>query len=351
MKKKVKKRIEILLKLSLYQVEFMRKSPYHVINETVSFANSKWGKEIGGFVNAVLRNHIRYGKNLVPPNLSIRYSFPEWLVKRWRNRFKDETEPLLSYLNNSPSFGIRVNKDKISVDEVIRHFRNKGLAIEEGRFLDYALYTKGIMPVIKDDLFKKKLIYIQDEASQLAVEALDVRENQLILDACCGYGTKTIQIVDRYKNPHRVIAIDRARNKVERVPACVFRVVGDIFTSPLKGEMFDSILLDAPCSSLGIIHKHPEIKWRISESDISRFSETQLCLLETLWGSLKHGGSLVYSVCSFEPEETVELIERFKSKRKVELEKPFPFCEDKFFTSIPHRTRMDGFFIAKLKKV
>lgn len=351
-RKKVKKRIEVLLKITLYQIEFMRKSPYHVVDEAVSFAKERWGREVGGFVNGVLRNHIRVRERLVPPNLSIKYSFPEWLVRRWERRFGDETESLLSHLNSSPVFGIRVNQDKITVEEVVSYLKGKGICVEKGRYLDYALNARKIMPILKDELFKKGLVRIQDEASQLVVEALRLDGNgKLVLDACCGYGTKTIHILERYGSDTRVIAIDHAKEKVKKVSPLAYRIAGDLLNVPLKSGIFDLVLLDAPCSSLGIIRKHPEIKWRISEEDIFRFSELQYSLLKAIWEVLRPGGSVIYSVCSFEPEETFDIIEKMKMGRKVQIEE-VPFSEkDGIFISIPHRTKMDGFFIARLRKI
>ncbi|MCX7857450.1 MAG: 16S rRNA (cytosine(967)-C(5))-methyltransferase RsmB [Deltaproteobacteria bacterium] len=349
-RKKVKKKIENLLKLTLYQVEFMKKPAYHVVHEAVSFAKSRWGEEIGGFVNAVLRNHMRFRKNYSPPDLSVKYSFPTWLVKRWQKRFGDEVEHLLSHLNSPSLFGVRVNPKKISSDEVIKYFENVGIQVQKGRYLEYALYVNKLTPVLKSDLFKLQLIYIQDEASQLVSEALEVKEGGKVLDACCGYGTKTSHILDMYAEKCKVIALDKSGRKVKKVSPQALRVIGDIFSIPFKKDSFDTILLDAPCSSLGIIQKHPEIKWRISESDIERFSEIQVSLLKKLWETLKPGGTLIYSVCSFEPEETERVITELINTEEVLVEKVFPFVEGSFFISIPHRTGMDGFFIAKMKK-
>ncbi|MCX7966001.1 MAG: hypothetical protein N2596_05195, partial [Syntrophorhabdaceae bacterium] len=114
---------------------------------------------------------------------------------------------------------------------------------------------------------------------------------------------------------------------------------------------FDKILLDAPCSSVGIIRKHPEIKWRLTEKDIEKHSTHQFSMIESLWPSLKNGGHFIYSVCSFEPEETVQVIKKLHEKFKFIVEKPLPLLfNNEYFISLPHRTDLDGFFIARLKK-
>ena len=123
-------------------------------------------------------------------------------------------------------------------------------------------------------------------------------------------------------------------------------------TTLLKEGIFDTILVDAPCSSLGILRKHPEIKWRRRHRDIISFGNFQFTLLKSLWDNLARGGHMIYSVCSFEPDETVAVIEKFKKERQFVLENPLPFLFNKeYFLSVPHETGADGFFIAKMKKL
>ena len=149
-----------------------------------------------------------------------------------------------------------------------------------------------------------------------------------------------------------IISMDNEIRRLRMMPDTINLVGGDAGNSPFKEQVFNTILLDAPCSSLGIIRKHPEIKWRRKEKDIIRFGEYQFGLLKSLWKNLKPGGHLVYSVCSFEPEETISVIERFQREERFTLENPLPFLFNKeWFLSLPHDTGMDGFFIAKLKKI
>jgi 16S rRNA (cytosine967-C5)-methyltransferase len=166
---------------------------------------------------------------------------------------------------------------------------------------------------------------------------------ELILDACAGQGTKTDQIAEVFPGV-KVVAmdLDRRRLKSVRLTRCV--VQADVLKNPFKRERFDSILLDAPCSSLGIIRKHPEIKWRRGEKDMTTLGSLQLQMIKSLSSNLKRGGFLVYSVCSFEPEETTDVVEQAKRDEG--------FIEDKkSFLSLPQQSGMDGFFIARLKKL
>lgn len=355
--KEVKKETRYLIWISLYQVAFMKKAYYHVINEAVEYAKREKGRNIANFVNAVLRRYVREKDSLPYPSdvishLSLTHSFPEWLVNRWLTRFgQEETEKLLTILNKTPDFTIRINLKKISRDEVIQILERKGIKTRIGAFLESALHVDKLTPVIKDPLFKKGLICIQDETSQLAGWSLQSQDGDSILDACAGSGTKTQQIREHANNTF-VVSMDREIKRLKLMKDKTNLVVSDACNSPFRKEAFNIILLDAPCSSLGIIRKHPEIKWRRKDEDIASFGNYQLDLLKALWDNLKTGGYMVYSVCSFEPEETINVIERLKGERKFMLENPLLFLfNKKYFLSLPHETGMDGFFIARLKKL
>ena len=171
-----------------------------------------------------------------------------------------------------------------------------------------------------------------------------------MLDACAGLGTKTEQMLDEYPEV-RLVAMDLRIGRFSPVSGRLSTVRGDILHLPFKQNVFDTILLDAPCSSLGIVRKHPEIKWRRTEEEIPRFGAYQLALLRAAWGSLKQGGHCIYSVCSFEPEETLDVIRAFAGEEQFLLENPLPFLFNKeYFLSLPHETGVDGFYIAKLRK-
>ncbi len=409
-KKKVKNDVKYLLRIGMYQVCFMKKAGYHVVNETVEFTKRVHGPKVANFVNALLRRLVseqealshrpfpgeipqpafgtsgrrigvsairrvgdstpipRYsvtplrGSLRIPPvrgqaqselrNLSISHSFPKWLVARWLKRFgNDETEKLLRTLNTPPEFGIRVNLDRISVEDAITRLEQKGVAVRKGKFLESALYVDKLGQVLKDDLLAKGLIHVQDEASQLAGAAIGPGSGGNVLDACAGLGTKTGQLSEQRRGS-KIIAMDKEMRRLKLVPIGTDLVRGDAVDVPFKDGVFDAILLDAPCSSLGILRKHPEIKWRRKEREIALFGEYQLRLLRSLWRTLKTGAHLVYSVCSFEPEETTSVIERFTKEEGFTLENPLPFLFNKeYFLSLPHETAMDGFFIARLKKI
>ncbi len=356
LRKDVQKDIRYLLWISLYQISFMKKAHYHVVMEAVEYAKQQNGSGVANFVNAILRRFIRERDTFSYPEapvlrLSIVHSFPEWLVKRWLKWFGvEETERLLTILNETPDFTIRIDPGKASREEVTAELEARGIETRPGRFLDSAIHVDRLAPLLSDRLFEEKVITIQDETSQLVASAVDARDGDYVLDACAGLGTKTRQL--RETSPGAIfVAMDTNMKRLGLTTDTTNLVRGDGVRSPFRKDFFDVILVDAPCSSMGIIRKHPEIKWRRKEADIKRFGNYQLDLLRSLWDNLKRGGRLVYSVCSFEPEETAGVLERFRKEREFLLENPLPHLfTTECFLSLPQETGMDGFFIARLRK-
>ncbi|MBA4418211.1 MAG: hypothetical protein C0392_09930 [Syntrophus sp. (in: bacteria)] len=356
-RKGVKADMRYLLWISFYQIAFMKKAHYHVVKEAVEYAKGLKGVKVANFINAVLRRFIAEKDQMPLPanpvhSLSITHSFPEWLISRWLARFGlGETERLCATLNTTPGFTIRINPDRISREEAVRHLEAIGITTGKGILIDSAIRVDKLGPILNDPLFKERSIFVQDETSQLVAMALNPRKGDLILDACAGLGTKTAQM--RELSPDAtLVAMDTHMGRLGRMEKKTNLVQGDVLKAPFRKGFFDTILLDAPCSSLGIIRKHPEIKWSRKEKDIIASAHYQLDLLQSLWDNLKKGGSMIYSVCSFEPEETVGVIEQFGKKQEFLLENPLPFMINKeYFLSLPHETGMDGFFIARLKKI
>lgn len=351
--------------IGLYQVTFMQKAGYHVVNETVEFVKKTRGRIAANFVNAILRRFLRDiesnaiprpgmtedDRTLSPKVLSLIYSFPQWLVNRWVDRFGTlRAEELLLTMNKRPYFSLRINLTGTTKTDAVEALQALGLKVAPGTLLPDCLRVDRLAPVLTSKLFTERLITIQDEASQLAGLAVQPQKGFTILDACAGMGTKTQQIGDLWGNTF-LVALDTDAAKLKMVRGATHVIAGDALSAPFKHNVFDTILVDAPCSSLGTIRKHPEIKWRRQEKDIAAFAARQLSMLRALWPKLRKGGHLVYSVCSFEPEETVDVLARFAKEAPFVLENPLPFLFNKeYFISLPHETDMDGFFIARLRR-
>lgn len=355
-KREMETEIHHLLWVALFQVLFMKKAFYHVVNETVDFAKEHHGRPAANFVNAVLRRALAERDRLPMPadtleRMAIQYSFPEWMVRRWADRFGlEDTRSLLTILNTEPEFCLRIDLNRMSRKEVDEHLQDKGVQTRLGSLLPSALYVSRLGPVLSDPLFKEGIVRVQDESSQAVAHAVDPKADTLVLDAAAEPGTKTEHLVQLCPSVS-IVAMDLHVSKIRSLAPRVLLVRGDAVRNPFKTEVFDSILLDAPCSSLGVIRKHPEIKWRRREGDIPMFATYQARMIQALWDNLKPGGHFVYSVCSFEPEETIEVIERLRQHLDFSLQGPLPSpATERFHFSLPHLSGSDGFFLARLKK-
>lgn len=355
-KKGLKTDVRYLIWVALFQVLFMKKAFYHVVNETVEYAKKYHGKPVGNFVNAVLRRSLDEKDRLPMPKdplelMAVKYSFPLWIVRRWVARFgPDETRSMLTIFNSEPEFCLRLDLNRINRDAVSAHFQTKGVNTREGSFLPSALYVDRLGPVLSDALFREGVIRVQDESSQLVAIAVAPQPGMSVLDAAAEPGAKTEHLLQLCPSSF-IVAMDLHVNKLRSLSPRALLVRGDAVRNPFKKQAFDSILLDAPCSSLGVIRKHPEIKWRRREGDIAMFAGYQARMIVALWDNLKPGGHFVYSVCSFEPEETVGVIEKLKQDIDFSLQEPLHFLPGKrFHLSLPHLSGSDGFFLARLKK-
>ncbi len=354
------------LRIGLYQALFMRVPDWAVVNETVKIEKSTGRNH--RLVNAVLRNIIRDREEPPLPDdpvkrLCILYSHPEWLVRRWITRFGlSETEQLLKANNQIPHLTIRVNRLRRTREDIMKRLRQKGLDVCLTKHSDAGIKIKPpydfqeIEAMIGD-------IFIQDEAAQMISILLQPKNGEKILDACAAPGGKSTHIAELTDDSAEIYAVDNSAYRIERMRQNIQKggyrsikvVEGDVMALKLR-ESFDRILLDSPCSSLGVIRRNPDLKYKYTEDDLKGFHQRELNLLLSVSEFLRPGGLLLYSVCSIEPEETEDAVREFLHKRKdfyiidreVGLE---AFIDDRgFFWTLPHRDEMDGFFAVRLSK-
>ncbi|GBE02185.1 ribosomal RNA small subunit methyltransferase B [bacterium BMS3Bbin06] len=360
------------LRIGAYQILLMRVSDWAAVSETVE-VEKKTGRNTA-LTNAVLRRLLR--DRSCPPlpdeevkRLSISTSHPEWLVRRWLKRFgAPEGEKLLRKNNERPNLTLRVNLLRKSREEIasILDSRNIRYRFTELSSSGIVIEPNHVFPEIADLIGD---VYVQDEAAQLVTSLLHPGPGQRILDACSAPGGKTTYIAELTGDMAEIIAMDispeRAslmRGNIERLGFKSIRVVISDSTLMNAGSMFDRILLDAPCSSMGVIRRNPDVRYRHHPSDLKRFHEKQLDLLLKVSPHLRRGGVILYTVCSTEPEEGPDVVNKFLHKRKDffiidigYIETPAVKTglkgfrtEDGFFLSLPHRDDMDGFFAAVL---
>jgi 16S rRNA (cytosine967-C5)-methyltransferase len=364
-----------ILRLSAYQILYLEKIPHRAaVHEAVEQAKSHKGHGSGGFVNAVLRALIRDLGRVSYPDpdkepakfLTLKYSFPDWLAERWLLRWGfDFTRDFMKASNEVPPISIRTNTLKAARGELVAKFEEAGIACELSRFLPDSFNVRGANAVMDFPGFKDGLFAVQDEAAQLISMLVAPVAGERVLDASAAPGGKSTHLASLSGGGAFVAAMDINYDKLrflkdnthrlgaERVlPVCADAA------APLPfADSFDGVLLDAPCSALGVIRRRPEIKYSRSESYIYRLAVLQERMLANLSGAVKKGGTLVYATCSVEPDEGERVIETFLAKNPgFYLDDPRPFMpepvreliEGNYLRTYPQRDGMDGFFGARL---
>ena len=367
-----------VLRIAVYQIYFMDKVPeFAIVNEAVNQAKRK-GKYIANTVNGILRNICRNKGKINYPDkekdpigfLSTYFSFPEWLVKKWIDEIGyKETEKLLNALNETPNIVIRTNLLKISRDDLVKRLRQKGMEAYATKYSPSGIIIKRLHRDVSDmEEYKEGLFFVQDEASQICAYILDPRPDEIILDACSGLGVKAIQMVELIKkgkiisldiNPKRLLILAQTLKK-EDMEDIVFPIAGDGCSAfSLFKCKFDKILIDAPCSGLGTIRRHPDIKWTKKEEDIKMLSDLQKRLLDGVSPCLKKNGRMIYVTCTISKEENEEVVEEFLKRHPefslLDISKEFPWLkelvnENGFLRTYPHIHDMDGFFCALFER-
>jgi|Deesub1362A_J573_1020465.scaffolds.fasta_scaffold00093_28 16S rRNA (cytosine967-C5)-methyltransferase len=370
------------LRLGAYQILYTRVPEWAAVNETV-----KLEKKAPGVLNAVLRNIIRKREQLTSelnnmreaalnpstPNMTRTShiatvtSHPRWLIKRWIKRFGYKEAFELAEANNKiPPLTLRVNTLKTNRDEVIKRLKALDIDCEPTTISPDGIKLKGTH-AFRDFSDLKGYIFVQDEAAQLITYMLDPQPGEKVLDACAAPGGKTTHIAQLMGDSGEIIAVEYDEKRIARLEENIsalglssIRIIKADITDLKNTEImklcpFDRIMLDAPCSSTGVIRRNPDIKYRRRAEDLLVFRKKQLDMLRSVSALLKPGGILVYSTCSTEPDEGEEVIRGFlKTSRDFYIIKDVPFaeglCVDGFLRTYPHKHDMDGFFGVRLYK-
>ena len=368
-----------LLRCALYQLLFLDRIPdYAAVNETVEMAKRYGGAKAAGLVNGVLREVLRKRNETMLPDpqvdpvryLSVLWSHPEWLVKRWSDYFgKEEAAALLEANNVKPPVVVRANALKGTRAELVEKFRQRGIEAEPTAFSPQGVQLKSAGAVDELPGWKEGLFQVQGEASQLVGYLLRPEAGERVLDACAAPGGKTTHSAELMGDSGEIVATDSSLRGLEKLKQNVQRLgltsvhacEADV-TKGLKGALtgaYDRILIDAPCSGLGTLRSHPEAKWQRREEDIGRLGTLQKTIVERLSSYLKPGGILVYATCTLTLEENERVVEGFlKGREDFELEDAGAYLPrtarnlscGKYFLALPHRHGTDGFFAARMRK-
>ena len=368
-----------LLRLTYYQLIYLdRIPPYAAVNEAVELAKVFGGRKAAGFVNGVLRNFLREprgdGQTAAEdstPSLATTHSHPEWLVQRWLDEFGAEEAARLMRANNEKApLILRANALKISRDELLDRLQSARIEAKAASLAPQGILLPAGGVIENLPGFAEGLFQVQGEASQLVLSLLLPQPGERILDACAAPGGKSTYIAELMHDRGETIAIDISPRGIERIRQNINRlglksvraVRADISerSAELGIAPYDRILVDAPCSGLGTLRAHPEIKWNRDENDIRRLSGLQLKILNQVSGHLKPAGILVYSTCTLTVEENERNVEGFLAAHtEFELEDAARYLPQqakhmvrgKYFQALPQRDNTDGFFAARMRKV
>ncbi len=359
------------LRVALYQIMFLDKIPdYAIVNEAVDFVKKLQGQKPADITNAVLRNIIRSknglrypdpGENLVS-YLAAYYSHPTWLAKRWVDRYgREAVEALMAANNERPTLTLRINELKVDRQEFEGLLQSVNLKYATGMYNDH-FYRLQILTNIQNwQYFAEGYFAIQDESTGMPCLLLDVKPGMRVLDMCAAPGGKSAYIADLMSNTGEVVALDKFESRVKMMQANLDRlgvsIVKFVTTDALEYEddLFDRVLVDAPCSGLGTLGKKPDIKWKRDLLDIKKLTPIQDELLHKASEMVKVGGAVVYSTCTIEPEENFEVVKKFLSEHpNFRLDDASAFVDKNIvdgngcIQSLPHRDKMDGAFSARL---
>lgn len=361
------------LRLGLYQLRLLtRIPPSAVVNESVNLAYAARVRSAASFINAVLRRATREpdydpAAAIADPlsRLSVESSHPIWLLERWANAFGFEWAQAFALANNeAPPVAFRLTRTDVSEADVLAKVKGAGAIVKPSRIAHGSWRIEGAGRELRE-LARRGLIYLQDEASQLVAHVLGARKGELVLDTCAAPGSKTTQIAglspdlkllvagDIHAHRLRVVSEACARLALGQVRPALYDAAGRL---PFRDGTFDRVLVDAPCTGTGTLRRNPEIRWRISPSDVAGLASQQLRILREAARTTAPGGRLVYSTCSVEPEENEAVVAAFLDEmsdfetRRLELPTSLLNETGTAARTWPQRDGADGFFITAFER-
>ncbi len=367
-----------VLRMGTYQMFFMDRVPDHAsVSESVELVKKNAGKNAVSFANAVLRSILRtYPDKKVDlleikdktEYLSVKYSYPLPLASFFVNTFGERAEHLMASGNTSPELCIRVNTLKISLYDFLKKLDELDIKYLKTPYTDCGLYLYGATEEKRKKL--SGLFTVQDQSSQLSALSLDPKPNEFVLDLCSAPGGKTTHLAELMQNRGKIIATDVYESRLKSVDFLSNALGIDIIKTKtadatvIEKELIgkaDKVLADVPCSGLGIIRRKPDIKYKENITDFAEINEIQSKILYTAYRYLKSGGVLVYSTCTINPKENLELIKKFLAEHNdIKLDKidsthitgkAKEMGEKGYIEIFPDKDMSDGFFVCRLKKL
>ncbi len=376
--KKIHNKILIILRTGIYQLLFMNKIPDSAaVNESVNLAKKHGHKGSIGFVNGILRNISKNKEELLEITtkdkveyISIKYSHPKWMVKRWINEFgEDFTEEICKKNNAYPELHIRVNTLKTNKNDLKKKLSSKGLIVKNANYAYDSLIIENPVRITELDEFKSGLFIIQDQSSTMVGQIMNPIPGSKIIDLCSAPGGKATHLAQLMNNNGKILCFDIYEHKLRLIEDNAKRLGINIIETKLGDALelneslintADYLLVDSPCSGLGLIRRKPEIKRNRNEDDIMNLIDIQYKILNNAKEYLKIGGVLVYSTCTIEKDENINMVNKFLKQnsnfRLVNIEDNISNKDNinslkyGYIQLYSHIHNTDGFFIAKMIK-
>lgn len=346
--------VRTALRLGIYQLTYLDRVPDHAaVNESVALVP----KRARGLVNAILRAYLRTGKRVPYPerdadlvgHLSVKYSFCREIVGRFLTVFGEaRTESLLAAFCREPALTLRVNALRVSREQYLEELQKRGICAKASEMSRSGVRILDKLPVTEIYGFEEGLFFVQDEASQLCVEALEAEEGMRVLDACACPGSKSFGAAISMKNTGEVLASDLHRNKLSLVESGAARLgICNLRTEArdardARAEIFDRVICDVPCSGFGVFAKKPELRYKDPAAS-AELPRIQGEILDAACRAVRVGGRLVYSTCTLLPEENGERIQAFLAAHGE-----FALLRER--TLLPDTDGTDGFYFAVLER-
>ncbi|AGB19130.1 16S rRNA (cytosine(967)-C(5))-methyltransferase RsmB [Thermoanaerobacterium thermosaccharolyticum] len=376
---KIDNKVLIILEMGLFQLMYMDKVPdYAAINESVNLTKEHVGKYASKFVNAVLRSYLRNSMKIKFPQpdenlieyFSIKYSFPEWIVKRLLNNYdRDATESILESLNDKPEISLRLNTLKIGKEEFEKKLNERGLKYRKGLYNNDAYYID-LRNITNDEMYKEGLIQVQDEGAMIISKVLSPKPDDMVMDVCSAPGGKTTHLSQLMNNKGKIVAFDIYEHKIDLIKRNCRRLGIDnvdafVFDSTKVNSEYidkaDKVLVDVPCSGIGIIRKKPDIKLKnYTKKDFEELNNIQYRILSSSSKYVKRGGYILYSTCTIGREENMNIVDKFLNENKEFKisdirsflpEKLTSYVDDRgCIQLLPNINNTDGFFICKMQR-
>jgi 16S rRNA (cytosine967-C5)-methyltransferase len=356
--------VKALALIGLYQLKFMRVKSHAAVSETVLAARKKpWAKAL---INALLRSYLRGQEGFEQKADNVKsalVSHPDWLIQQIEQDWPIQAQQIFQQNNEQPPMALRVNLANISQDQYLQKLRDQGIEAEAVSFCRSAILLN--KPAVVDILpgFNEGWVSVQDTAAQLAAELLDVQIGHRVLDVCAAPGGKAAHILEHQPKVRELVAVDidklrlqRVNDNFQRLKLSAKLIVGDASKPEdwWDGQLFDRILLDVPCSALGVIRRHPDIKLLRRAEDISTLQVLQQRIMTAVWPLLAPGGIMLYATCSILKQENEQQIEAFLATNANAIEVPinadWGLVRRYGRQILTGESAMDGFYYALIRK-